>query len=59
MATAEKTEYEFTEDGWFLGTYYKTGDRARFSPAQVKFDLHRMKAVDKPAKAAPKPKAAE
>jgi hypothetical protein len=56
---AEKLEYEFTEDGWFLGTFYKAGARARFHPGQVKFDLHRMKVVDKPVKAPAKAKASE
>ncbi|OYW56782.1 MAG: hypothetical protein B7Y80_01480 [Hyphomicrobium sp. 32-62-53] len=59
MSTTEKLEYEFTEAGFFLGRHYNVGDRARFAPAQVKFDLHRMKLVDKPAKAPAKSKGAE
>jgi hypothetical protein len=58
MAT-EKFEYEFTEDGFFLGRFYKAGARERFAPTQVKFDLHRMKLVEKPAKAPAKSKGAE
>jgi len=50
----EKVQYEFTEDGWFLGTYYKAGDRETFHPRQVEHDLHRMKLVAAVA-AAPAP----
>ncbi len=39
MAIA-KQEYEFTEDRWFLGTYYKQGDRSFFYPKQVQHEEH-------------------
>jgi len=44
MATA-KQEYEFTEDGFYNGDYYKKGQKIWLIPAQAKYDLHRLKLV--------------
>lgn len=44
MATATQ-QYEFTEDGFYDGTFYKKGQKIRLLPAQVKYDLHRLKLV--------------
>ena len=39
MAIA-KQGYEFTEDRWFLNTYYKKGDTDFFYPKQVEHEGH-------------------
>lgn len=45
MASDGKEVYEFTEAGFYMGDYYKVGDRIRLLPAQAKYDLHRLKRV--------------
>lgn len=37
--------YEFTEAGFFMGTFYDVGDRVRLLPEQVKYDGHRLRPV--------------
>lgn len=49
MAKPEKQLYEFTEDRWFMNTFYKKGQTARFFPEQVKYDTHSIKPVATPA----------
>jgi len=41
----DKKLYEFIEDGWFDGMFYKAGDRERFHSRQAQHNLHRMKEV--------------
>lgn len=53
---AEKQTYEFTEDRWFMNTFYKKGDRANFYAKQVEHEAHSIVAV-KPLEPAPAPKA--
>lgn len=45
MANVAKQTFEFTEDRWFLGNYYKAGDRAEFYPIQVANERHSIKPV--------------
>lgn len=45
--------YECTEEGFFLGNYYKLGARAKWLPAQVVADAHRWRLVKAEPAAAP------
>ena len=37
--------YEFTQDAWFLHTFYKAGDRIRLHPRQAESNLHILRLV--------------
>ena len=45
----DKQLFEFTQDGFYAGTYYKTGARVRLHPKEAKYELHRLKPVASPA----------
>jgi len=51
---SSKQEYEFAEDGFFSGTFYKKGRRAHFDPREVRHQKHWIK----PVETKPAPKAA-
>lgn len=53
---SDKQIYEFTEDGWFLGTFYKAGERIMLHPRQAAHNLHRMKPAAAPAEKTAKSK---
>lgn len=41
----EKVTFEFTQEGFFDGDYYRVGDRISLYPVQAKFETHRLRRV--------------
>lgn len=51
MADDGKKLYEFTQDGFFSGTFHKTGEQINLHPKQARHEAHRLKLVTSPARA--------
>lgn len=55
MAEDGKQLYEFTQDGFFAGDFYKAGQQIRLYPKQAQHELHRMKPAAPEASPAAEP----
>ncbi len=42
---SDKQLYEFTQEGFFAGDFYKVGAKIRLYPKQAQHELHRMQPV--------------
>lgn len=42
---SEQLTYEFTQEGFFNGDFYRVGDTIRLHPKQAKFEGHRLQAL--------------